>query len=511
MKPLITLMLALLVSFSAMRALSEDDDYTFSDGELDALLAPIALYPDTVLSHVLIAATYPLEVVDAERWARNQKNADRAEILNQAATKNWDPSVQALTPIPEILARMSEDLSWTEQLGDAFLQDESQVLESIQRLRQRAYDEGNLTTNDYQSVSRDQGDIIIEPVQREVVYVPYYDTRVVYGPWWWPVYPPHIWLNPHRHHAHQVGLFFWAPGFFLGHSFYFGGFHWHHRQVVVVRHTHRSYYEGHRRLVVHRNSHRWHHNPQHRRGVSYHSRSVAKRYAGNHSIPSHRIARYQREHMNRIHDQQPARQRHEAVLNNMRRSQTTYQNRHERSSPERVNSHERTNSPERSSPERTSSHERKNSPERDSNRERVNRELAKRPDADKLRKRISSPERTNSPERINSPERTNSPERDNKHHNTVSRYQSHRSTTSAARNQQQSQVQGRARNDSRVSRNNQSSQLSNRQEHRGGRGTQTTSHSSYRRDATARNSSHNSRRAESARRSSNARQQHSSR
>lgn len=499
MKPLITLMLALLVSFSAMRALSEDDDYTFSDGELDALLAPIALYPDTVLSHLLIAATYPLEVVDAERWARNQKNADRAEILNQAATKNWDPSVQALTPIPEILARMSEDLSWTEQLGDAFLQDESQVLESIQRLRQRAYDEGNLTTNDYQSVSRDQGDIIIEPVQREVVYVPYYDTRVVYGPWWWPVYPPHFWLNPHRHHAHQVGLFFWAPGFFLGHSFYFGGFHWHHRQVVVVRHSHRSYYEGHRRLVVHRDSHRWHHNPQHRRGVSYHSRSVAKRYAGNHSIPSHRIAHYQREQTNRVHDQRAAQQRHETVVNNMRRSQATYQNRHERSSPARANSHERTSSPERTnSPERVNSHEQKNRNDRDSSRERVNRELAKRPDADKLRERISSPER-------------NSPERNKKDHNSVSRYQDNRPSTSLARNQQQSQVKDRTRNDSGVSRNNQPSQLSNQQEHRGGRVTQTTSHSSYRRDATTRNSGHNSQRAESVHRSSNARQQHSSR
>ncbi|WP_019601035.1 DUF3300 domain-containing protein [Teredinibacter turnerae] len=505
MKPLITLMLALLVSFSAMRALSEDDDYTFSDGELDALLAPIALYPDTVLSHLLIAATYPLEVVDAERWARNQKNADRAEILNQAATKNWDPSVQALTPIPEILARMSEDLSWTEQLGDAFLQDESQVLESIQRLRQRAYDEGNLTTNDYQSVSRDQGDIIIEPVQREVVYVPYYDTRVVYGPWWWPVYPPHFWLNPHRHHAHQVGLFFWAPGFFLGHSFYFGGFHWHHRQVVVVRHSHRSYYEGHRRLVVHRDSHRWHHNPQHRRGVSYHSRSVAKRYAGNHSIPSHRIAHYQREQTNRVHDQRAAQQRHETVVNNMRRSQATYQNRHERSSPARENSHERTSSPERTnspervnSHERASSHEQKNRNDRDSSRERANRELAKRPDADKLRERISSPER-------------NSPERNKKDHNSISRYQDNRPSTSLARNQQQSQVKDRTRNGSGVSRNNQPSQLSNQQEHRGGRVTQTTSHSSYRRDATTRNSGHNSQRAESVHRSNNARQQHSSR
>ncbi|WP_339074482.1 DUF3300 domain-containing protein [Teredinibacter turnerae] len=505
MKPLITLMLALLVSFNAMRALSEDDDYTFSDGELDALLAPIALYPDTVLSHLLIAATYPLEVVDAERWARNQKNADRAEILNQAATKNWDPSVQALTPIPEILARMSEDLSWTEQLGDAFLQDESQVLESIQRLRQRAYDEGNLTTNDYQSVSRDQGDIIIEPVQREVVYVPYYDTRVVYGPWWWPVYPPHFWLNPHRHHAHQVGLFFWAPGFFLGHSFYFGGFHWHHRQVVVVRHSHRSYYEGHRRLVVHRDSHRWHHNPQHRRGVSYHSRSVAKRYAGNHSIPSHRIAHYQREQTNRVHDQRAAQQRHETVVNNMRRRQATYQNRHERSSPARANSHERTSSHERTnsieranSHERTNSHEQKNRNDRDSSRERVNRELAKRPDADKLRERISSPER-------------NSPERNKKDNNSVSSYQDNRPSTSLARNQQQSQVKDRTRNGSGVSRNNQPSQLSNQQEHRGGRVTQTTSHSSYRRDATTRNSGHNSQRAESVHRSNNARQQHSSR
>lgn len=321
MKQLLILLTLLALAVAGSTQATEADEDRFSDGELDALLAPIALYPDTVLSHILIAATYPLEVVEAERWARDQTDTQSEAILRSAENQNWDPSVQALTPMPDILSRMSDDLRWTQQLGDAFLQSEDRVLDSIQRLRQRAYSEGNLQTNDYQKVARNEGDIVIEPVQTEVVYVPYYDTRIVFGHWWWPSYPPHYWVD-HRHYHHnhhRVGLFLWSPGFYLGSGLYFGGFHWSHRQVVVVRHQHRSHYQGYRQMVVHRNSHHWQHNPTHRRGVAYHSDRVARRYAGNGSIPAHRIATYQRsQDASRRQQATVSQQRQQRLMDTMR-------------------------------------------------------------------------------------------------------------------------------------------------------------------------------------------------
>jgi hypothetical protein len=198
----ISLLLPLLVGCTTTQAVDKTSYSTiaaqasFSEAQLDSLLAPIALYPDTVLSHVLIASTYPLEVVEADRWARNNSRLKGDDAVNAVDNQDWDPSVKALVAFPDILQRMSDDLDWTQQLGDAFLADEERVMDSIQKLRNRAYASGNLDKVEHVRVVREDKVIVIEPSVERVVYVPAYDTRVVYGNWWWADYPPVYWHYP---------------------------------------------------------------------------------------------------------------------------------------------------------------------------------------------------------------------------------------------------------------------------------------------------------------------------
>lgn len=251
---------------------------SFSEAQLDSLLAPIALYPDTVLSHVLIASTYPLEVIEAERWARNNSRLKGDDAVNAVDNKDWDPSVKALVAFPDILKRMSEDLDWTQQLGDAFLANEDRVMDSIQKLRNRAYASGNLDKVEHVRVIREEKTIVIEPSVERVVYVPAYDTRVVYGNWWWADYPPVYWHYPSSYVF--VSGFYWGPRVHIGPRFYFSGCHWRDRRVVVIdryhHHNHRFYDS--RSVVRHTNAKHWHHNPVHRRGVAYHDNHTRERF-----------------------------------------------------------------------------------------------------------------------------------------------------------------------------------------------------------------------------------------
>lgn len=248
----------------------------FSEAHLDSLLAPIALYPDTVLSHVLIASTYPIEVVEADRWARNNSRYTGEDAVNAVEDKDWDPSVKALVAFPDILKRMSEDLEWTQAVGDAFLVNEERVMDSIQKLRQRAYSAGTLDKVEHVRVIREERTIVIEPSVERVVYVPAYDTRVVYGAWWWPDYPPVYWTYPSSYVF--VSGFYWGPRVYLGPRFYFSGVHWHHRRVVVIDpHHHHRFYDN-RSLVRYNQARHWHHNPVHRRGVAYYDNHTRQRF-----------------------------------------------------------------------------------------------------------------------------------------------------------------------------------------------------------------------------------------
>ena len=246
--------------------------------ELDGILAPIALYPDTLLSHIFVASTYPLELVQAARWRNENSDLSEEEALAQAEEKGWDPSVQALVPFTDLLNNLSEDLDWLQQLGDAFLLNEDQVLSSVQSLRRKAYEQGNLEDNEYIEVVEEDDDIVIETVHKEIVYVPYYDTRVVYGPWWWHSRPPLYWHRPAHYYWHAG--FYWSPRIYIRPSFYFGGFHWHRRHVVVSHHYYRNPHRYHhldntRRVRV-KEYQRWNHNPTHRRGVRYHQNTTVR-------------------------------------------------------------------------------------------------------------------------------------------------------------------------------------------------------------------------------------------
>lgn len=238
-------------------------------GELDQLLAPIALYPDTVLSHVLIAATYPLEVIRAHRWARSNSNLEAAAAVRAVENQDWDPSVRALAAFPDILQRMSDDLEWTQRLGEIFLVDESMVMDAIQDLREKAYAAGSLESMKHIQVQREERTIIIEPAVERVVYIPYYDTRVVYGNWWWSDYPPVYWRHPNNHVF--IGGHYWGPRVSLGSTFFFTSFHWPQRRVVTIdyRHNHYPRLYSSRNIARFDHARHWQHNPVHRRGVSY--------------------------------------------------------------------------------------------------------------------------------------------------------------------------------------------------------------------------------------------------
>jgi len=278
--------LTMLLFFSSMALQAEDvadEVEPFSEAELEQILAPIALYPDTVLSHILIAATYPLEVIQAERWTTNNPDYEGSEAVEAVNDKDWDPSVKALVAFPQVLKRLSENLEWTQKLGDAFLQDEEKLLASVQSLRQRAYKAGNLEKMDKVNVTHeDDSSIVIEPIEREVVYVPYYDTRVIYGSWHWSHYPPVYWHTPHyasNYYDHHTP-FYWGPRIRVSFGFFFSSFHWHNRHLVRIHHDHyrpRHYYDRHQ-IRNHEHARRWAHNPTHRRGVSYRSVTVRNRY-----------------------------------------------------------------------------------------------------------------------------------------------------------------------------------------------------------------------------------------
>lgn len=216
--------------------------------ELEQMLAPIALYPDSVLSHVLIAATYPDEVEEAARWSRRHPRLHGEDAVDAVEDRDWDPSVKALVAFPEILARMDEDPDWTEDLGEAFLEHEAEVMDSVQVLRDHAYDAGHLRTTEHVRVIREREYIYIEPAVHHVVYVPYYDPWYVYGPWWWPSHPPYRWRHWHGHAvSHYGGGFYWGVGFRIAPTFYFTSFYWPERYVVVTHYrapTYRPLYSG---------------------------------------------------------------------------------------------------------------------------------------------------------------------------------------------------------------------------------------------------------------------------
>ena len=248
-----------------VNAAQQQQEILFTQAELDQMLAPIALYPDTVLSHVLIAATYPLEVVKATRWLAGQPGMTSEQALRAAENQPWDPSVRALVAFSPLLTKMNNELEWTQKLGDAFLAQEADVMATVQQLRERAYKAGNLQNQQHIVVERKEKVIVIEPREREVVYVPVYDTRVVYGDWWWDRYPPIHWPYPSNHGTYV----YWGAGARVSPGFYFSTFYWPQRQIVVIDNYRPTRYYRANDIYRHEERRHWSHNPSHRHGVVY--------------------------------------------------------------------------------------------------------------------------------------------------------------------------------------------------------------------------------------------------
>jgi hypothetical protein len=242
---------------------------TLSEAQLDQLTAPIALYSDPLIGQILTAATYPLEIVEAQRWLDDPANAALKGDQLAAALQgqSWDLSVKSLVPFPQIVQMMDTNLEWTEQIGDAFLAQQDAIMDSVQRLRHQAAAAGSLTSTPQQTVSTEDQDIAIEPANPDVVYVPYYDPNVIYGPWPWPDYSPFYFAPPP---GIIVGAGLWI-GFGIGFPIlgpFWGWNHWdwrHHRLDVV----------GGRAGL---RAGPWEHDPAHRLGVPYRGGTVAARF-----------------------------------------------------------------------------------------------------------------------------------------------------------------------------------------------------------------------------------------
>ena len=245
--------------------------------ELDQMLAPIALYPDSLLSQIFMASTYPLEVVEAARWSRANPGLTGQQAVDAAGERDWDASVKSLAAFPQVLAMMDQHLEWTARLGDVFIAQEPQVMETVQSLRQKAYAAGNLRSTEQVTVY-EQGDAYaIEPARPEVVYVPYYDTRVAYGSWWSPAYPPVYWAPWPGYYVYPEFAFAWGTGVIVRSGFFFGGCDWRARHVTVVNVTNVTNVTVNRQAVVSRPV-VWQHDPGHRRGVPYRIASVQQRF-----------------------------------------------------------------------------------------------------------------------------------------------------------------------------------------------------------------------------------------
>jgi hypothetical protein len=274
----LALVLAASAAFAQVPAAGSAPE--FSQQELDQMLAPIALYPDPLLSQILMAATYPLEIVEASRWVGANPGLRGEEAVRAAAAQPWDPSVKSLVAFPRILALMDQRIDWTQRLGNAFLAQQAQVMDTVQELRRRAQNAGNLRSSDEVRVEDRGGSIALEPVNPRIAYVPYYDPLAIYGTWWWPGFPPVFWPPWPGYYVRpgiSAGLI-WGVGVAITAGFFFGAFDWPHRHVSVV-HLHSHYYRPGR---VNVSPGPWQHDADHRRGVPYRGESVRQKY---HRLP----------------------------------------------------------------------------------------------------------------------------------------------------------------------------------------------------------------------------------
>ena len=252
--------------------------------QLDSLVAPIALYPDPLLAQVLAASTYPLEIIQLQQWLAKHSKLKDKELVDAVSKQPWDPSVQAMAALPDVVKRLADDIQWTTDLGNAFLAQQSDVMEAVQRMRKKAQDKGTLKSNEQQKVEtkvvENKQVIVVEQANPEVVYVPSYNPTVVYGA---PVYAyPPIYYPPPGYYAAGMAISF-GVGVAMG-AMWSGGWGWNSgwggNNVQI-----NNFNNFNRNANVNRNisgsrTGNWNHNPQHRGGAPYRDRGTANRYGG---------------------------------------------------------------------------------------------------------------------------------------------------------------------------------------------------------------------------------------
>lgn len=254
--------------------------------KLDSLVAPIALYPDSLLGQVLVASTYPLEIVELGQWLEKHKSLKPEELTQAVEKQSWDPSVQAMAAFPDVVKNMNENIKWTDELGNAFLAQQSDVMDAVQRMRLKAQNSGKLESTAQQRVDTQTVDnrsvVVIEPASPEVVYVPTYDPVAVWGaPMYYP-YPP-IYYPPGYVAASAISF---GIGVAIGAAWGGGGWGWNcgwrgnnitiNNNNAFVNHYNRV--NGGNRYAGNGSS--WRHNPQHRGGAPYGDRATAQRFNG---------------------------------------------------------------------------------------------------------------------------------------------------------------------------------------------------------------------------------------
>jgi Protein of unknown function (DUF3300) len=277
----LVMLIAVLFAASPIKAQQQGSTATpLTSPQIEQLVAPIALYPDALLSQVLMASTYPLEVVEAARWSRDNPNVTGQALEDAMQKQSWDPSVKALTAAPQTLAMMNDQIKWTQNLGDAFLAQQSDVLDAVQRLRARADATGNLKSTPQQtvrkvnrpaSVSAASGAPAtayeIAPTNPDQYYVPIYDPTVVYGAWPYSDYLPFYWYPP----GWGGGWWGFGAGLLTGAAIW-GGVNWWNRNVYV---DHHRFNQFNRTNITDNN---WRHNVAHRGNVPYANPQVANRF-----------------------------------------------------------------------------------------------------------------------------------------------------------------------------------------------------------------------------------------
>jgi len=289
LKLMLTLFLVfLLVEPPGIIGQGTEGSKPFKPEELDQILAPIALYPDSLLSQILMASTYPLEIVQADRWVKQNKDLKGDALTAALEKQEWDPSVKSLVNFPQVLSMMSEKLDWTQNLGDAFLEQQKEVMDTVQNLRAKAYDQGNLKTNKEQKVIVEEKVIVIESASPQVVYVPVYNPTVVYGVWAYPAYPPYYYYPPGyvaaTPYAFAAGV---AVGVAWGYAW--GNCNWGRGDVDinVVQNTNinnninREKYKNdlkNKGQIGEGGRGKWQHDASHRKGVSYRDQGTAQKF-----------------------------------------------------------------------------------------------------------------------------------------------------------------------------------------------------------------------------------------